>query len=401
MSAGLPGTGISYSRKIGSTTRNSASPRNSPTANTDANYGCGVTVLITLGILLMLTRSTFLTIIGLALLATGVTTLITSLKQDAEIARARRADKDARLAANREQARLRAEAERVSTISLNLETDPSYERDKATIGTLLETAQHLGTVQLLRESQISGKTYVSAIRTTFEPITSLDEHQKRYQIGSPTCALIQHTNNPYASSTRRYPEVVFAPGVILTSTGHQDPIKTFRWNTLMATTSITRVAEPENRAPQDAEIIGTRWQHQRVDGGPDRRYSDNPILAIIQYYDLTLTEEEQVALRLRFTSEDALTKFLSLLGVNTPSQGQHERSRTRSTPRSTGPAAEDPYAILGIKPGATREEIRAAYINQSKQYHPDRVANLGAELQELAESKMKEINAAYEALQPE
>ncbi|MBK8049301.1 MAG: DnaJ domain-containing protein [Anaerolineales bacterium] len=34
----------------------------------------------------------------------------------------------------------------------------------------------------------------------------------------------------------------------------------------------------------------------------------------------------------------------------------------------------------------------------AKQYHPDRVTHLGPEFQSLAEEKMKEINAAYQAL---
>lgn len=346
----------------------------------------------------MLTRSTLLIIIGLSLFATGVITLITSLNQGTEAAKARRAEKDARVAANREEARLRAGTERVSTINLNLEADQDYTRDRAAIDTLLRTPRDFGTVQLLKESQIGGKAYVSSTRVTFEPLTALGEHQKRYQINPPACALIQHVTNPYARSTRRYPEVVFAPGVILTSNSHQAPIESFRWNALTTAAEITQVAEKESSAPPGAEILGTRWQYQRVDGGPDRRYSDNPILAVVQYYDLTLRADEQTAVRLRFTSEQALNEFLSMLRINTPSQGQKERNRARSSARSTALAAKDPYNVLSIKPDATQDEIRAAYINQSKQYHPDRVAYLGPELQELAESKMKEINAAYAQL---
>jgi DnaJ like chaperone protein len=44
---------------------------------------------------------------------------------------------------------------------------------------------------------------------------------------------------------------------------------------------------------------------------------------------------------------------------------------------------------------ATPEEIRAAYRSLFSQYHPDKVASLGIELRVLAESKSKEIGAAY------
>jgi curved DNA-binding protein CbpA len=59
---------------------------------------------------------------------------------------------------------------------------------------------------------------------------------------------------------------------------------------------------------------------------------------------------------------------------------------------------KDYYAILGVTPTATLEEIEAAYRQKAKQYHPDKVSHLGPEFQELAERKMKEINEAYEAL---
>ena len=34
-------------------------------------------------------------------------------------------------------------------------------------------------------------------------------------------------------------------------------------------------------------------------------------------------------------------------------------------------AREDPYSVLGVRPGASRERIRAAYLAVSKRTHPD------------------------------
>ena len=59
---------------------------------------------------------------------------------------------------------------------------------------------------------------------------------------------------------------------------------------------------------------------------------------------------------------------------------------------------KDPYTILGIEPGASKEEIHEAYRRLVQQYHPDKVSHLGAEFQELAQQKFVEIQWAYEEL---
>ncbi|HVN87489.1 MAG TPA: DnaJ domain-containing protein [Candidatus Binatia bacterium] len=58
----------------------------------------------------------------------------------------------------------------------------------------------------------------------------------------------------------------------------------------------------------------------------------------------------------------------------------------------------NPYRILGVEPGAAPGEIAHAYRDQMKRYHPDRVADLGEELQQLAHQKAVEIQRAYEEL---
>ena len=61
-------------------------------------------------------------------------------------------------------------------------------------------------------------------------------------------------------------------------------------------------------------------------------------------------------------------------------------------------APKDPYAVLGIAPGASKEEIRAAYRQLAGKYHPDKVQHLGEEFQQLAEKRFKDIQAAYDRL---
>lgn len=54
------------------------------------------------------------------------------------------------------------------------------------------------------------------------------------------------------------------------------------------------------------------------------------------------------------------------------------------------------YEVLKVSPNATVEQIQEAYKKQIRQYHPDKVNNLGEELRNLAEEKSKAINVAYQ-----
>ncbi|MEW6741472.1 MAG: DnaJ domain-containing protein [Planctomycetota bacterium] len=59
----------------------------------------------------------------------------------------------------------------------------------------------------------------------------------------------------------------------------------------------------------------------------------------------------------------------------------------------------DPYEVLGLDPrSATEEAIRTAHRELAKQYHPDRVAHLAPEFQELAARRFKAIQRAREQL---
>lgn len=59
---------------------------------------------------------------------------------------------------------------------------------------------------------------------------------------------------------------------------------------------------------------------------------------------------------------------------------------------------KDPYSILGVGKDATDEEIKNAYRELARKYHPDNYPDDNP-LKELAEEKMQEINAAYDKIQ--
>jgi len=59
----------------------------------------------------------------------------------------------------------------------------------------------------------------------------------------------------------------------------------------------------------------------------------------------------------------------------------------------------DPYKVLGVSRSASDDEIKSAYRNLAKKYHPDKYK--GHDLEDLAGEKIKEINEAYDMIQKE
>ena len=66
--------------------------------------------------------------------------------------------------------------------------------------------------------------------------------------------------------------------------------------------------------------------------------------------------------------------------------------------RSERAESFDPFEVLGVARTASSEEIRVAYRARMQEYHPDKVAHLGEELQRLAHLKSQEIQRAYRQL---
>ena len=56
----------------------------------------------------------------------------------------------------------------------------------------------------------------------------------------------------------------------------------------------------------------------------------------------------------------------------------------------------DPYSVLGVSQNASDDEVKKAYRELARKYHPDNYQN--NPLADLAEEKMKEINEAYDAI---
>jgi hypothetical protein len=107
-----------------------------------------------------------------------------------------------------------------------------------------------------------------------------------------------------------------------------------------------------------------------------------------------LSQQGYVRLKQR-ERNDAIVTRVKLIAMERLLKNRAKRAaRAKPAPEPV----EDPYTLLGLTPGASFEEARAARNVLLQQYHPDKVAGLGPKLREVAEAETKRINAAFASL---
>jgi DnaJ like chaperone protein len=95
--------------------------------------------------------------------------------------------------------------------------------------------------------------------------------------------------------------------------------------------------------------------------------------------------------------EDAfLSRVAEIFGLD---EAMFRRMRARHSPDGE----PDPYAVLGVDPGAALESVRDAWRAEVRAIHPDRMVARGVpeEAAKLAEARLAAINAAWDAIRAE
>ncbi|HMA62850.1 MAG TPA: TerB family tellurite resistance protein [bacterium] len=86
----------------------------------------------------------------------------------------------------------------------------------------------------------------------------------------------------------------------------------------------------------------------------------------------------------------AIKEIANGLGIN-----ENDYNSIKSMFIKEGSDLDQAYEILGIASDADNTSVKKAYRKMATKYHPDKVANLGPEIKEVAENKFKAINKAY------
>lgn len=177
-----------------------------------------------------------------------------------------------------------------------------------------------------------------------------------------------------------------------------------------------RISAEERRAfefhafPPDAQVVDQTWRHTRKDGLPDLRYKYNPAIPVVLYGLVHIESDGGWNLILQTSNAGVAKQFVNQFrsalphryrrAEQPPPRGDRQQGRNKDQRSYSGSSAstKSPYEVLGVGPGASLSDITAAYREQARKNHPDRVANLDPEFRELAERRMKAINAAYEEL---
>ena len=97
-----------------------------------------------------------------------------------------------------------------------------------------------------------------------------------------------------------------------------------------------------------------------------------------------------------FVTDDELRQIYTITGYLGISNRDYESIKAMFYDSS-----DNAYKILEISKSATDDEVKKAYRNMAKKYHPDRLQHLGKEHQEGAEEKFRQVQQAYEHIQKE
>ncbi|MDP4536093.1 co-chaperone DjlA [Alkalimonas collagenimarina] len=171
--------------------------------------------------------------------------------------------------------------------------------------------------------------------------------------------------------------------------------------------TVQQQKEAQN-AFRDGKASAFPWQQQLADlkmaylNRPDVLMLFMEIQMSIALVDGQLTRQQrQILTRIAELLDFSPLQFEQILGrYEAEARFQHRRHHGSHSAQRPQRSLADAYALLGTQEGCTDQQLKKAYKRQMAQHHPDKLVAQGMppEMQELANQKTQEIQAAYELI---
>ncbi|MEZ4755687.1 MAG: TerB family tellurite resistance protein [Flavobacteriales bacterium] len=120
-----------------------------------------------------------------------------------------------------------------------------------------------------------------------------------------------------------------------------------------------------------------------------RMHMPHPLRLQLMHYLIGLAHADGQVDR---AEKDLLKRMAHAMGISDKDLGS-----LSAMFRTTDPTAA--YQILEVPPDASDDDVKKAYRRMAMKYHPDKVAQLGDEVQKAATEKFKKVQEAYEQIQ--
>ena len=161
----------------------------------------------------------------------------------------------------------------------------------------------------------------------------------------------------------------------------------------------TRFIETE-QLPSDTIVIDKTWTKVNKDGSRDKRFSNNCEVPIVSYGKLHfITSKGLNEIYMLSNSTNAENFAYAFRNYkNVLSGSDHKTSNDEKVQEKDLKKEKWALSVLGLSGKPSLEEIKSAYFDLLKKYHPDKVDGLAPEFKDLADKKTKEFNEAYSFL---